>query len=312
MATDNRDRICDRPLLITGASGFLGWHLTRLASPYWSVQGTYHQHPVDQVGVTMTCLDLSDLDRVQAWLAALNPGAVIHTAALSQPNVCEHQPQQSYAINVKATCTLAEFCGQRSIPFVFTSTEQVFDGEAAPYSEGSTPRPINTYGQHKLEAEQRIQTLHPHPIICRLPLLYGPATPRAGSFLQGFFQTLAAGQPLSVFVDEFRSPAYVEDVALGLLLALREGVDLLHLGGPERISRYHFGLRIAEIFNVSPALLVPTEQRHSTMAARRPADLSTDNQRALALGYQPRDVAAGLRAVRDWSERTGPNPTLVY
>ncbi|XGB43566.1 MAG: NAD(P)-dependent oxidoreductase [Nodosilinea sp. LVE1205-7] len=302
----------DRPLLVTGASGFLGWHLSRMASTRGLVHGTYHRHPVAQPGVAMTSVDLSDRDQIGAWLRQLNPRAVIHTAAIAQPNQCEQDPHQSYAINVIASCRLAELCGQHSIPFVFTSTEQVFDGEDAPYSEVSTPHPINIYGQHKLEAEQRIQTLHPCPTICRLPLLYGPATPRAGSFLQGFLQTLAAGQPLSLFVDEFRSPAYVEDVADGLLLALKAGVDLVHLGGPERISRYEFGLRMAAVFGFPQDLLTPCYQRDVTMPARRPADVSTDNQRALALGYHPRGIEAGLRAVRDWSASDGSNPAPFH
>lgn len=302
----------DRPLLITGVSGFLGWHLSRLAKTTGLVQGTYHRHPVDQPGVAVAKIDLTARAGLWSWLVDLNPTAVIHTAALSQPNQCEQKPDQSYAINVIATRTLAEFCGSRSIPFVFTSTEQVFDGEAAPYSEVSTPHPINTYGHHKLEAEGMIREVHPNPIICRLPLLYGPATPMAGSFLQGFLQTLAAGQPLSLFVDEFRSPAYVEDVAYGLLLALKIGVDLIHLGGPERISRYEFGLRMAEVFGLPQDLLIPSYQRDVTMPARRPADVSTDNHRALALGYHPRGVGAGLQAVKQWQAIGGSNPAQFH
>ncbi|MFM7471725.1 MAG: SDR family oxidoreductase, partial [Nodosilinea sp.] len=173
MAIESFKGVGDRPLLVTGASGFLGWHLSRMASTRGLVHGTYHRHPVEQPGVAVAKVDLTDRAGLWSWLVALNPTAVIHTAALSQPNHCEQQPDQSYAINVIATRTLAEFCGGRSIPFVFTSTEQVFDGEDAPYSEVSTPHPINIYGQHKLEAEGTIREVHPNPTICRLPLLYG-------------------------------------------------------------------------------------------------------------------------------------------
>lgn len=297
-----------RRLLITGVSGFLGWHLARAAQATWRVEGTYHRHRPSLPGVTLHAIDLTDAEAMASWLRPLAPDAVIHTAALSQPNRCEQEPELSYAMNVEATRRLAQFCADsetsrcanRQIPLVFTSTDQVFDGQTPPYSETSTPNPINVYGCHKVEAEALIQMLHPGAVICRLPLLYGPASPTADCFVQEFLRTLRAGQPLRLFTDEFRTPAYVEDVAVGLLLALENATGLLHLGGPERLSRYDFGLRLVEVFGLNPALVVPSKQADVTMAARRPADVSSSGQRALALGYRPRGVVAGLRATHAW------------
>lgn len=289
-------------LLVTGASGFLGWHLCRAAQATWQVEGTYHRHVPQQLpGVNLYGIDLGDLDAIAPCLAAIAPAAVIHTAALSQPNRCEQNPAQSYRVNVETTRVLAEFCAQRQIPFGFTSTDQVFDGQSPPYSETSPPSPINLYGHHKAEAEVLVQALHPTAAICRLPLLYGPPSPTAECFLQGFLRTLQAGQPLPLFTDEFRTPAYVEDVAAGLLLALEQAPGLLHLGGPERLSRYDFGLHMAEVFDVDPNLLIPGKQAEVTMPARRPPDVSSDSQKAFSLGYRPRGVIAGLSAAKDWN-----------
>lgn len=292
---------CPR-LLVTGASGFLGWHLCRLAQATWQVTGTFHRHVPQQLpGVTLHAIDLGDLDAIAPWLAQLAPAAVIHTAALSQPNRCEQNPAQSYRVNVEATRVLAECCAQHQIPLVFTSTDQVFDGQSPPYSEASLPSPINLYGHHKAEAEALVQTLHPTAASCRLPLLYGPPSPTADCFLQGFLRTLKAGQPLNLFTDEFRTPAYVEDVAAGLLLALEKAPGLLHLGGPDRLSRYDFGLRMAEVFGLDPSLLIPGKQADVIMPARRPADVSSSSQKAFSLGYRPRGVIAGLQATKTWS-----------
>jgi dTDP-4-dehydrorhamnose reductase len=289
-------------LLVTGASGFLGWHLCRLAQATWQVTGTYHhQVPQQLPGMSLQRIDLGELDAIAPWLETLAPTAIIHTAALSQPNRCEQNPEQSYRVNVEATGVLARVCAQHQIPFVFTSTDQVFDGQSPPYSETSPPSPINLYGHHKAEAEALVQDLHPTATICRLPLLYGPPSPTAECFLQGFLRTLQAGQPLPLFADEFRTPAYVVDVAAGLLLALEKATGLLHLGGPERLSRYDFGLHMAEVFSLDPALLIPGKQADVTMPARRPADVSSDSQKAFALGYRPRGVIAGLSATKDWN-----------
>jgi dTDP-4-dehydrorhamnose reductase len=299
-----------RRLLVTGASGFLGWHLCRAAQAIWQVEGTYHRHTPPLPGVALHAIDLTHASAVETWLEAIAPDAVIHTAALSQPNRCEQEPALSYAMNVEATRVLAQFCGERQIPFVFTSTDQVFNGRAAPYSEADTPTPINRYGHHKAEAEALIQTLHPTAAICRMPLMYGPASPTAECFLQGFLRTLTAHQPLNLFTDEFRSPAYIEDAAAGLLLALEQATGLLHLGGPERLSRYDFGLRMTEVFELDQRLLLPSKQADVTMPAPRPADVSSDSQKAFALGYCPRGIVAGLRATQRWQiDGGGPSKT---
>ncbi|MBD2230699.1 SDR family oxidoreductase [Phormidium tenue] len=289
-----------RRLLITGASGFLGWHLARAAQATWQVEGTYHRHAPPLPGVELHCIDLTDAIAFKDWLVQVAPDAVIHTAALSQPNRCEQEPDLSYAMNVEATRVLAQFCGERQIPFVFTSTDQVFDGQAAPYDETSPPSPINVYGRHKVEAEAIIQAAHPAAAICRMPLLYGPQSPTAECFLQGFLRTLEAGQPLHLFTDEFRTPAYVEDAAAGLLLALERASGLLHLGGPDRLSRYAFGLHLVEVFGFDQALLVPSKQADVSMPAARPPDVSSNSQRASELGYQARGVVAGLQTTQVW------------
>ncbi|WP_017298032.1 SDR family oxidoreductase [Nodosilinea nodulosa] len=285
-----------RRLLVTGASGFLGWHLCRAAQATWRVEGTYHQNTPPLPGVTLHTVDFTDLDALKPWLEELAPDAIIHTAALSQPNRCEQDPHLSYQLNVEATRLLAQFCGSRHLPFAFTSTDQVFDGQAAPYSEDSVPSPISVYGRHKVEAEALVQALHPAAVICRLPLLYGPPSPTAECFLQGFVRTLKAGQPLHLFTDEFRTPAYVEDVAAGLLFALENTAGLLHLGGPDRLSRYDFGLRMAATFGLDQNLILPGKQADVAMPAPRPADVSSNSQRAFGLGYRPRSVLAGLSA----------------
>ncbi len=285
-------------LLVTGASGFLGWHLCHQAQQGWQVYGTYQRHPIAIAGVQLHGMDLTQRSAVQDWLRQLQPDGVIHTAALSKPNDCEQNPDRSYQINVEATCTLAEFCGERQIPFVFTSTEQVFDGESAPYGESDPPTPISMYGRHKVEAEERIQQVHPQAAICRMPLMYGPPSPITESFVQGFIRMLEAHKPLPLFVDEYRTPAYVEDAAEGLLLALGKGSGLLHLGGPERINRYQFGLLLAEIFDLNPACITPCHRADVPMPAPRPADLTTSNERAVALGYQPKNVRDGLTTMK--------------
>ena len=205
--------------------------------------------------------------------------------AASSPNFCQEQPVLSAQINVKASEILAQICAAAKIPFVFTSTDLVFDGTKPPYLETDSVSPINIYGEQKVAAERAILAAYPQATICRMPLMFGVAPAAATSFIQPWLTALRADRSLQLFVDEFRTPVSAITAAHGLLLALQHGSELMHLGGRERISRYDFGCLLAEVFNLDSALLSPIYQRDLQMTAPRAADVSLDSNKAIGLGY---------------------------
>jgi dTDP-4-dehydrorhamnose reductase len=272
-------------LLITGASGFLGWNLCQIARANWEVHGTYTRHPIEIPDIQLHSIDLTDLDTVDRTISELAPDAIIHTAAASQPNFCQNNPDLSYRINVTASQHLAKICADANIPFVFTSTDLVFDGTKAPYKETDPVAPLNIYGEQKVTAEFEILAAHPRASICRMPLMFGMAPPNATSFIQPWIKSLQAGESLKLFVDEFRTPVSASTAAQGLLLALKLAPGTINLGGKERISRYDFGLLLADVFGFDLALISPIYQKDLQMAAPRAADVSMDISKAIALGY---------------------------
>lgn len=286
-----------KTLLVTGASGYLGWHLCQLAPPDWQVHGTYCSQSLAIPGTSLHAIDLTQPAHLSAFLDELRPDAIVHAAAQSKLNRCEEAPEAAYEINVAVTARLAEYCARANIPAAFTSTDQVFDGTAAPYDEQATPNPVNRYGLQKFEAEKQFLAAYPDGLVCRLPLMFGGPTPVAQCFLQDFLTRLEQGQPVSLFTDEYRTPVHIEDAAQGLLLALGRTQGVLHLGGKERLSRYEFGLVMAETLGLPKLLIQPSLQADVPMAALRPGDVSLTSERAFALGYAPRSVAAALAAV---------------
>jgi dTDP-4-dehydrorhamnose reductase len=275
-----------KKLLITGASGFLGWHVCQIAQTDWQVHGTYHRHPAVIPGVEMHGLDLTDDRKLRTFLQTLNPAALIHTAALSQPNACQNQPQLSHGINVQATWTIADHCAAAQIPCVFTSSEQVFDGNHSPYRETDRPDPLNLYGEHKLAAEIGLLDRYPAAAVCRMPLMYGVA-PTAPSFIQPFIQRLQSGELLQAFTDEIRTPVSGFDAAKGLLIALEKVQGIIHLGGQERLSRYEMAKILIEVLQIENAQIEPCLQAEVQMSALRPKDLSMDSSIAYRLGFNP-------------------------
>ncbi|KAF3887399.1 MULTISPECIES: SDR family oxidoreductase [Nostocales] len=276
-----------KKLLITGASGFLGWHLCQLAKQEYVVCGTCFSHFADIPGITTIKVNLTDFQELKQVFSDIKPTAVIHTAALSQPNFCQTHPHESHAINVEASCNISGLCADASIPCVFTSTDLVFDGLNAPYRETDSVSPVNIYGEHKVMAEQGMLERYPKTAVCRMPLMFGMETPTATSFIQPFIQTLKEGKDLNLFIDEFRTPVSAKTAAKGLLLALDKVQGYIHLGGKERISRYDFGLVMAEVFQLPSSQIKASRQQDVKMAAPRPSDVSLDSSKAFALGYEP-------------------------
>ncbi|AKG21041.1 SDR family oxidoreductase [Calothrix sp. 336/3] len=286
-----------KKILITGGSGFLGWHICHQAKQKWDVYSTYSTKPLHIPQTQVLPLDISEYSAVKQLFKDIQPDAVIHTAAQSQPNYCQTYPQESYKINVTAAANLAGICADNSIPYVFTSTDLVFNGLNAPYKETDSVSPVNIYGEQKVQAELEILTRYPQATICRMPLMFGAATPTATSFMQGFIQTLAAGKELNLFVDEFRTPVSGVTAAQGLLLAMETFKGIIHLGGKERISRYDFGKLMVEILQLPGANLKSCRQQDVKMAAPRPQDVSLDSSKAFSLGYQPLSIREELELI---------------
>ncbi len=285
-----------KKILITGISGFLGWHIAQIAKQEWEVYGTCLSHNLEMPGIKISQIDLTDFSALKSLFNDIKPDAVIHTAAHSKPNFCQLHPQESYTINVTASCNIAGLCADDSIPCVFTSTDQVFDGLNAPYKETDTVCPINIYGEQKVMAEEGMLARYPLTAVCRMPLMFGQKTPTAESFLQGFLKTLRDNKQLNLFIDEIRTPVSGITATKGLLMAIEKQVHgILNLGGKERISRYEFGHLLAEIFQLPVDNIKASRQQDVKMAAPRPSDVSLDSSQAFALGYSPLSIREELK-----------------
>ena len=304
-----------KKLLVTGASGFLGWNLCQqaCAKPYGTtlasrrlgqakreVYGTYFSHKIAIPGTTLYKVDLTNFAELESLFKQVQPDAVIHTAAASKPNFCQTNRDAAYAINVDAAVNIARLCSERNIPCAFTSTDLVFDGKNPFYKESDPVCPINYYGEQKAIAEQKMSEIYPKVALCRMPLMFGVASPVASSFLQGMVSNLKAGKEVNLFTDEYRTPASGKAASQGLLLAVEKQVEgILHLGGKERISRYDFGLLVADVLDLPSETIKPGLQADVVMVAPRSPDTSLDSSKAFALGYQPLPLREELTAIRD-------------
>ena len=250
-------------VIVTGAGGLIGRYFTKTASrwsPGWSVRG-----------LTRADVDLTDRSSVERAWHAMRPQAVIHCAALSRTKDCEEDPVRARRINVEATAHLAEL--SCTIPFIFLSSGEVFDGADGWYVESDKPNPINFYGRTKVEAEGVVLQNPLHSVV-RLVLTAGTSAEGNRSFVEDMIRAAKAGRKISLYTDEFRCPLPAGVIVRAVWELLeRNGPGLYHLSGSERLSRWEIGQALLPWYPEMEGRLVESSaQQHG--GAPRPADLS--------------------------------------
>jgi dTDP-4-dehydrorhamnose reductase len=262
-------------VLVTGAGGFFG--------PF-AVAALRHRADVVALGRTAGDLkvDLTDAAALGKALKKARPDLVLHLAAISRMQLCEQDPEAALKINAQVPGELAARFGAR---LLLVSTDLVFDGRAGPYAAGDPVGPLSAYGMSKAAGEERV--LAAGGRVVRLPLLFGPDAQGRGA--TGMIRSgIAAGRAVPLFTNEYRSPLHCADAAQGTaeLLLDAGSARLVHLPGPERLSRWDLGLRFCALHGLPRELLQPVECQD----AKRPRDVS------LRGSWQaPRDLGSMLR-----------------
>ena len=269
--------VMKKHLLVTGGAGFLGNHLLRRATHFMTAGTLYHTPSSSLPEVTFHVCDLQNPEEIRILLNRVKPDIIIHTA-------CSDQGHNLEAI-VPAAGLLAMQTAQRHIRFIHLSTDQVFDGTSAPYTEESPTQPINPYGVAKAQAEDLILSLNPQATIIRTSLLYDLRKPDRQT--KWIMESMATSQPIRLFVDEIRCPVWGENLAEVLLeLALKDVPGILHLGGPESLNRWDFGMGVLHHFGITPTSNIQKGTIEESGLVR-PKNLTMDSSRAKQILQTP-------------------------
>lgn len=267
-------------ILITGASGQLGSYLLRhLQGLDCVVMAWTGTQQGDRFGVPLQPVELSDFDALRVAFAQAKPDAIIHAGAMARVDECHRNPERAFRVNAEAARVLAEQAVAQSVRFIQVSTDMVFDGEQAPYRESDAPTPLSVYGRSKAEAEAALSQL-PGVLVVRVALMFGPSLNGRATYFDHMVATLRLGHALHLFGDEWRTPISYAAAATALeILARAEVTGVLHLGGPERLSRLEMGLALAERLGMSASSILPVGRNQTPGPEPRPRDLSLDSSR---------------------------------
>src|ERR1051326_2844776 len=251
----------DRQLAwITGARGLIGSYFLQTAkefAPEWLPRA-----------LTRGELELTDFHAVRRIFAQEKPQLVIHCAALTKTPACQANPALARQINIEATQALAELSAE--IPFVFFSTDLVFDGSKGNYTETEPVNPRSVYAETKASAEQ-IVLRNPRHTVIPTSWNFGKSPTGDRSFGEELRSACQHGQKLRLFIDEFRCPIPASVTAEAVWTLLQQSrPGLYHLAGSERLSRWAIGQLCAGLWPELNPQLEPASLREYDGAPRSP------------------------------------------
>ncbi len=291
--------------LVTGVSGLLGLNFAM------AVDGKQHQ--VTGVANTAPMLwatfknvqaDLTQPGVVDDLIETHKPDVLIHCAAMANVDACESAPEQAHLVNAELPGWLATACKKHSIRMIHISTDAVFDGQKGNYREGDAPNPLSVYASTKLAGEEAVLSENAAALITRVNF-YGWSAAGNRSLAENFVNNLSAGKTMMGFTDVIFCPMNILDLsALLVEVSVLDLSGIYHMVGAQAMSKYQFGIKIAETFGFDTGLINPVSVSESGLKAARSPNLSLSVEKLLyALGHDLPDFDAGITKFYDQYRR---------
>lgn len=293
-------------ILVTGASGFIGFHVAERLARAYDVYYTYHRHPLRIEHASGFRVPLESEPRFCQIISEFKPSVVIHAAALTDRALCQRDWNRAYAANILATQQLYELVSSARARMVFLSCADVFDGVRGNYAETDEPFPRSRYGKTKALAEENILEgrLRGHVVIrCSIPFGWGIAPSRG--FLGQLADAARAAGPFRLRKDVTIAPVYVSDLVTAIEKIIRQAEGgLFHVAGSVALPEVEFGRLCARHLGLSQDTVQPYASPDEDPSGRPPGDISLDARKALRLlDWQPTPLEEGLRLTKAQIDR---------
>jgi len=290
-------------ILITGANGLLGQKLVQMLAAFSgctvaaSSRGSCRIEKLPKNAQYESC-DITLAVSIEELCLRLRPDVIIHTAAMTNVDECELNPETCRIQNVEATRNVIRASEKVQAHLIHLSTDFIFDGEKGPYSEEDQANPISVYGHSKLEAEKLVMQASCPWSIVRTVLVYGiaPGLSRSNIILW-VKASLEQGKSIQVVDDQFRTPTLAEDLAQGcLLIAQKKATGIFNISGKELMTPFEMAMQTADYFRLDKLLIQRATAATFSQPARRPPRTGFHIEKAeRELGYHPHSFPEGIR-----------------
>ncbi|MDC0407648.1 SDR family oxidoreductase [Candidatus Thioglobus sp.] len=259
---------------ITGASGMLGAALVAHLSKFHKVFATSRSKGIEGKNIEWDCFDLTSIKLLNNWLDRVKPNVVIHCAAIVNIDLCEENFDLASKIHVEATRSISSYLNHNNGRLIYISTDSVFDGKKHGYYNESDPvAPLNVYAKTKLMGERCTQLMS-NGLVLRTNII-GRAQKNNTSFSEWVLKELVDKVPLNLFYDVNFSPLHVHDLSLIIEKIINKPIfGLYHCASNDSISKYDFGKKMAEIFQLSASNINKISIENMNFKAERPKNMA--------------------------------------
>lgn len=248
------------PLLITGATGTLGYAFARIC----------HFRGIPYRLMSRREMDIAERDSVEAAMRGLKPWAVVNAAGYVRVDQAEQEATACYRENSEGPEILAATCARHSAQLLTFSSDLVFDGtKREPYVESDPVGPLNVYGKSKAEAEQRVLEALPSALVIRTSAFFGPWDEH--NFVSLALSVMTQGLKFIAADDAYVSPTYVPDLVQASLDLLIDGESgIWHLANAGQVTWADLARTVAGIHGIKPSLVDARPTELLGLAAARP------------------------------------------
>jgi len=261
-------------ILITGSNGLLGQKVVELisrSSAQLLLTSLEENSAFDEEILPYCHIDLSERQKVHQLIDEFEPEYIIHTAAVTDVDLCEKERALAWRVNVTSVENLTYAAKLVGAKIIHLSTDYVFDGTCGPYTELDRPNPISYYGRTKLASENVLFTSGVPSTVLRTMVLYGIGQNVKQNFALWLHKNLKEGKPVRVVDDQIGNPTLVDDLAFAIvrIIELNRG-GLYNVAGADIVSRYDFALALAKLFRFDRKLITPVKSSIFKQPAPRP------------------------------------------
>ena len=276
-------------ILITGSNGLLGQKIVKICLK----RGTEFLATSNGNNRNRE-MDITNQTLISEVFSVFKPTHIIHTAALTNVDYCELNPEECQEVNVLATQKLWDEAQKINAHFQLLSTDFIFDGLTGNYKETDKPSAVSVYGQSKVDAEKiLINSENKNWSIARTIIVYGTANNLSRTnIVLWSIDALTKGDPMKIINDQFRMPTWADDLAWGCIeICQRNKTGIFHLCGPEFMAVNEIVFRIAKHLGKSTENIEIISSSTLNQPAKRPPRTGFDLTKSKTeLGYNPKTI----------------------
>ena len=268
---------------VTGASGMLGTSLVAHLSEKHKVFATSRSKGIEGDNIEWDCFDLTDIALLNEWLEKSKLDVVIHCAAIVNVDACEENVELATELHVETTKAMVDYLSSSFGRLIYISTDSVFDGEKqGAYSESDLENPLNVYAKTKLMGERPVQ-LMTNGLVLRTNII-GWDLRNSVSFAEWMLKKLTDNVPLNLFYDVNFSPLHVDNLSLIIGKIIERPIfGLHHCVSSDSISKYDFGKKMAETFQLSNENINRVSVDSIDFKANRPKNMALNIKKISAV-----------------------------